>query len=239
KTTSHLGVDPQTFMLALNGSVNVLKVIKFNASLSVVVKANAWSFDAAASMDFFGIATLSGQIHLDSEGNFEITLNGKLIIGSSSFGLEGDFHFHLESRHTTDTIGNPYYIFDLSGGASVSVNVFGISLAGVGLDFSFHAEGSGRTPLTLSLTVHIHLLFITISKTPPFTSGSLGLPQPVWLAGAGPPSDASQSTDRSWPATSIAPQQLVLNVGPRAANRNIAVPAPGTSNDDTYLIQQV
>ena len=61
------------------------------------------------------------------------------MLGSSSFGLVGEFHFRVRSEVTEDAIGNPYYFFELSGGASVEARIFGLSF-GVGLDFSFTAE---------------------------------------------------------------------------------------------------
>src|SRR5207302_6596593 len=112
-----------------------------------------------------------GSIFLDSKGNFDVQLSGQMIIGSSSFGLIGSFHFRVRSQATLDAIGNPYYVFELSGGASVEVRVFGITLAGVGLDFSFHAEGAGRTKIELSVTVKIDLGLFTIQKTAHFTIG--------------------------------------------------------------------
>ncbi len=104
-----------------------------------------WKLHADASLDFFGIATLSGSIDLDSEGGFDVQLRGRMVIGSSSFGLIGEFHFRVRSQVLERTPFGNTYIFELSGGASVEARVFGITLAGVGLDFSFTAQGAGRT----------------------------------------------------------------------------------------------
>ncbi|MFZ0040303.1 MAG: hypothetical protein WAK93_03285, partial [Solirubrobacteraceae bacterium] len=245
---TELGIAPESFGLSLNGSVDILKVIDFNTSISVVVggpdplTGNAdgfWSFNANASMNFFGLATLSGSIYLDADGNFEISLSGSMTLGSSSFGLSGSFSFHLESRETSTNIGNPYYIFDLSGSADVGVDVFGISLADVGLSFSFHAEGSGSVPITLSVTVHVHILFVTVSKTAHFTIGYLQLPAPVYLAGNG---TGSQAQAQSWsgvaPAagnTTAVGSPLYLNVGTGAQYRDIG----GDGTNDGYTIKQI
>ena len=107
-----------------------------------------------------------------------------MVIGSSSFGLIGEFHFRVRSQMLTRTPFGNTYIFELSGGASVEARVFGITLAGVGLDFSFTAQGAGRTKIELSVTVRIHLLFVTIKKTARFTIGYLELPPLVYLAAA-------------------------------------------------------
>ena len=39
----------------------------------------------------FGIATLHGLGYIDSDGNFELSLSGRMVIGSDSFGLIGEF----------------------------------------------------------------------------------------------------------------------------------------------------
>jgi hypothetical protein len=228
--TERLGVAPNSFLLALNGKIEILKVLKFDSSLRIEVKDNEWSFRLNADVDFFGIVSLSGSVFLDSDANFDINLRGRMVLGSSSFGLSGSFHFRVRSEATTDNIGNPYYIFELSGGATVRARLFGITLAGLGLNFSFKAEGAGRTKVELKVTVKVKILLATVKKTARFTIGYLELPKPVYLAGQ---SGSTISSARNWdPET---PSELHLNVGSRAQFRNIA---EGEANE-SYLIEQI
>src|ERR1051325_1937676 len=147
-----------------------------------------------------------------------------MVIGSDSFGLVGDFEFHITSLVTIDNTGNPYYKFDLGGSASVKARLFGITLAGLGLSFNFHAEGQGAVPITLSIRVEIELLFVTITKTATFQIGVLQFPKPVFLAG-----DAS-GNPQAWDGG-----ELVLNTGSRASSRNLGEDI----QDESFTIEQI
>ena len=105
-------------------------------------------------MNFFGIASLSGTIMLKSNGDFDVSLNGGMTIGSSDFGLRGDFSIRVFSLHYDDV----HYRFGLSGSASVKVRAFGVTLAGVGIGFDFgvdtaNADSHGR--VKIELKVHV------------------------------------------------------------------------------------
>ncbi len=261
--TNHLGVPGDSFLLSLNGQISLLKVLNFNASITIAVsqttltqlqvgpvtiaqgtQTGGWYFEANADVSFFGIATLSGAIFLDANGDFTVSLNGGITIGSSDFGLSGNFSFLISSQH--DTFGG--YRLLLSGSANVSVNAFGISLAGIGVDFSVCAStsktyqcpdgyttGGASTPLNLDIHIHVHILFVTISGTAHFTLGYLQLPQPVYLGGS--QGDIPAQTDGASGAQDWAPsgaQTLTLNVGSYQQQRNIAT--DGTS--DMYEIAQ-
>ena len=137
------------------------------------------------------------------------------MLGSSDFGLVGQFSIFVESQAPTPTA--PYYTFELSGSASVSLNVFGISLAGLGVGFDFKAQGSGSVPITLSFDISIHFLFWTIHKTASFTLGYLQLPTIVFLAGAAGSCPSGPNTagcqPQTWNGVAGSPQPLYLNVG--------------------------
>ncbi|HEX4527586.1 MAG TPA: hypothetical protein VH108_12695 [Gaiellaceae bacterium] len=223
-----IGIAANSFLLDVNGKIEILKVLKFDAGLKIVVLGSHWSFNAHADVDFFGIVQLSGSIFLDDLGNFDVQLSGGMTLGSSSFGLIGTFHFRIRSQATPGVFGNTYD-FELSGGARVEARVFGITLAGVGLDFSFSAHGSGRTKIELSVTVSIDLGLFSISKTAHFTIGYLELPKQVYLA-------AEQSDIHQWDSTNGG--DLYLNVGNRVTqdgDRNIGDGEP----NESYLIEQL
>ena len=223
-TTSQteLGIAPGSFYLAVSGQVDILKVFDFNASMTIYVGPDPntgaegyWSFNANANMSFFGLATLSGTIFLDSDGNFRINLNGQIVLGSSDFGLVGQFSIFVESQAPTPTA--PYYTFELSGSASVSLNVFGISLAGLGVGFDFKAQGTGKVPITLSFDMSIHFLFWTIHKSGHSRSGiwssrrscsSRARPAVARMAQHGPVASRRRGTGAAG-----SPQPLYLNVG--------------------------
>ena len=137
-------------------------------------------------MDFFGLATLSGNLYLDSDGNFDLGLSGRMVLGSDDYGLVGEFSIRITSLTRDDGT----YRFELSGSARVKVRAFGITLAGVGLAFSFHVDtaevdSTGRVKIELSIRVEVEFLFFTISGTVNITLGYLQLPPPVYMASDG------------------------------------------------------
>src|ERR1041385_2781397 len=197
------GIDPG-FVLDIHGQISILKILNFDAGVKVVVGDHFWSFQINADISFFGIASLHGRGYIDSNGNFDISLSGRMVIGSDSFGLVGDFEVHITSI-VSIVNDRSYYRFDLGGSAHVRARLFGITIAGLGLGFNFHAEGQGRVPVTLEVEVEIDLGLFSISKTGRFQIGVLQLPQDPIFAG-----------DLNNPAI-WSGGQLVLNTGARAA----------------------
>ena len=198
QNTTLVGVAANSFLLDLNGSVSILKVLNFEAGLRIVVANGGWSFNAFVTLDFFGLASLSGTVALNSRGDFSINISGFLQLGSSSFGLRGDFSFSitscvrggaLEIAPCSTTPGaDGTYVLQLSGSASVKVRAFGITLAGVGLSFRFAVDTAtagpdGRVKIELTVKVTITILGIDITKTARFTIGYLQFPPPTYLAG--------------------------------------------------------
>ena len=111
---TELGIAPGSFYLAVSGSVDILKVFDFNASMTIYVGPDPntgaegyWSFNANANISFFGLATLGGTIFLDSDGNFQISLSGQIVLGSSDFRLVGQFNIFVQS--TGPKPGAEYY----------------------------------------------------------------------------------------------------------------------------------
>ncbi|HSF97125.1 MAG TPA: calcium-binding protein, partial [Ornithinibacter sp.] len=232
-----------SFLLDLNGSVSILKVLNFDAGLRIVVANGGWSFNAFVTLDFFGIASLSGTVALNSRGDFSINISGFLQLGSSSFGLRGDFSFSitscvrggaLEIAPCSTTPGaDGTYVLQLSGSASVKVRAFGITLAGVGLSFSFSVDTAtagpdGRVKIELRVKVTVTILGIDITKTARFTIGYLQFPPPTYLAGNG------SGTLRDWGDSDTV---LHVNVGDAAQRtaRNIGV----DDTDESVIIEQV
>ena len=233
--TTRLGVAGNSFLLALSGEVVIFEVLRFDASFSVVVRNGGWRFDFSAGIDFFGILTINGSGFLDSRGNFDITLQGRFVIGSDDFGLSGQATFRVWNIVSADTSGNPIYDFGLSIDASLRARLFGITLAGVGFNVTFSASSrdgdasGGRVKIQLSVTVSIDLGLFSISKTARFTIGYLQFPPPVFLAGDADGPDANLQNNWDPAGDGI----LYLNVGSRAGFRNIAE----DETDEAYVIR--
>ncbi len=226
-----IGVSPHSFTLDLQGHIELLKVLKLDAHLTFVVgklhaggrhRRGCLVLQRVRRRDFFGLATLSGSVFLNSQGSFDLRLSGHMQIGSSSFGISGNFSVHVSSQfYANGDSGCSYidgcYAFLLEGSASVSMHAFGISLAGLGIGFSFGFDtrtmgNDGRVPITLSVHVHVSFLFFSINATAHFTIGYLQFPPPIYLAG-------EQNHQQSWSSSG---GDLYLNVGSRAQYRNIA-----------------
>ena len=176
-----------SFTLSLTGTVNLLEIVRFDASFTIAVSNGNWYLRANATMKLFGLAGMSGSVELWSNGDFNVNLSGYLQIGSSSFGIRGDFGFHVESRTYLEN-GVTYYRFNLSVSADVSVRAFGFTIAGAGISASFGldtktAGADGRVKVELSIEVRIRFLFWTFRKTASFTLGYLQFPRPTYLAG--------------------------------------------------------
>ncbi|NOS68309.1 MAG: calcium-binding protein, partial [Verrucomicrobia bacterium] len=185
------GIAPG-FVLALNGQVKLLGVLNFNASFNLVVSAGGeWQVDFNANVSFFGIATIYGGGYFDSKGNFDITLSGRIILGSNDWGIRLSASVHIVSKHFAD--GTFYFLLSVSG--SAEVRAFGITFAGirVGVTFSvgtpFGGVAGGEIEVVLSLYVSVTIDFglfdITIGGTVRFSIGTITLPKPSFLVGNG------------------------------------------------------
>ena len=131
-----VNLTADTFELAVAGKIEVLEVIKVEASFKIVIGFDFWSIDLSLDLDFFGIARLSGSFHLDSTGMFDLRVAGYVSLGGGGTGLFGNFTFNLSNGFLLDVndidgdgdtteirrdgSGNAFYRFELSGSADVS-----------------------------------------------------------------------------------------------------------------------
>ncbi len=235
-----LGVAPG-FLLDISGKLSLLKVLNLDAHLMVYVNGSEWHLHADAGVDFFGLATLSGVVDVYSNGDFRVSLTGRMVLGSDDYGLVGNFNFTIYSEHyvydgsgTTGITGTTYYRFGVSASASVKVRAFGISLAGVSLGFSLTADSrlggdDGRVKLVASVHIEVDFGLFSIGGTVHITIGYIQLPPPVFMG-----SDGSTG-NRTWdPGVSTA-RTLYLNVGTLATYRNIGV----EDVNETMTIEQI
>ena len=223
-------IAAQSFTLIMTGEVKILEVLTFDASFAILVGgmrtvdvgSNAgrystasqvylgvgdWVFDFSANMNFFSIATLNASGWLNSDGHFNITVGGGIILGSSSFGLFGraDFHVYLDQNPTTQE-----FRFGVQMAAIVGARAFGITFAEVSIGFSLTAEGSGRVPVVAEASFSIKILFVRIRASFDITLGYVQLPTIIFLAG-------DQANEKTWSGGT-----LYLNMGDtRASERGI------------------
>jgi hypothetical protein len=241
------------FKLSLNGSVAFLEVL-VRRGFTIIVGADhaghsgvgKWSVAFNASMSFFGLATMAASGWFDSNGYFDISLDGGLTLGTSDFGLVASFHFRVGfgERLKTDANNNTlqvdpdndgvftntteteyYFLVEASG--SAKLRAFGITLAGISIGFSVTAKGEGRVPVVVSAQATIEFLFFDITVRMKFTLGYIELPKKIYLAG-------EQATPTLWspPANGV----LYLNMGEtRNASRGIGQGA----EDELYIIEHV
>ncbi len=240
------------FKLQLTGSVTLLKLFSFNAGFTIEVgktsatdssfAAGDWYLDAYAGLSFFGFG-LSGSIFLNSDGNFSLTLSGRMQLGGSFMGIRGDFHLEI-SFLTHEQDGIVWYTLFIGGGASVEVyfdfKLFEISL-GVGLDLSVsadsrNADSNGDVPLRFRITVRFKVLGSWYSRSDTFTIGSVRFPVVPYLAGNGNTYTGGDSFKslREWRSTD---RDLWVNVG-GSAQRTARAVSTGVINE-TVRIEQI
>ncbi|TMC40761.1 MAG: hypothetical protein E6J28_00745, partial [Chloroflexi bacterium] len=239
RNANGLNIGGHSFLLHISGTISILDVIRLQTTIEFVVGGGPhtvtvdnspytvplgegdWLFFFSASANFFGIG-LAATGWVDSFGEYDMSLNGGITIGSSSFGLSGSIHFRTY-LHIERPIIN--YHFLLSFGGSVSVRAFGISLAGCSISGSLHADGpGGEIPLILSVHISISFLFFSINADASFNIGTIKLPKPVYLAGdAGGGAADGQATWHGGGAT------LWLNTGARS-NAHTGYPGSGVSS---------
>ncbi len=146
-------------------------------------------------MSFFGLATLSGDVTLDSEGQLQHrpqrAAHPRVRRLRPPRRLRHPGHLAVP-RHGAD-IGT--YRFELSGSASVSVRAFGISLGGIDVGFRFvldtkDGNADGEVPIRLTVRVEVDFGLFSIGGDATFTVGYLRIPKPISSAATAPTATA-------------------------------------------------
>ncbi len=245
-----------SFSLMLNGSVSLLEVLKFNASFEILVGGNQnvsfnanghpvtetlgdgnWYVHFNASLSFFGLATLSASGDFDWQGQFAVSLNGDVLLGTHSFGLEGDFSLGASLYFDNPAFGTGIH-FDINGSAEVSARLFGITFGSLGVSFDARIDSNsgGSVEVKVSVSVKIHILFVTIHAHASFSIGTVQLPTPYYLAG-------EQGNAQAWDP-SVDNGTLYLNTGTRSSQRNLGAvdttvldkDDPTNRNSESYIL---
>lgn len=182
--TSLLGNSIPRGTLEVNvGSLALVLINEFEVaqgSARVTFANGKWDFFASLSFDVFGIATMSGQIHLYSTGEFSFSINGSLNLGGGGTGIFGNAYVnasYLATNNGNDTLDGGTDL-RVSGGGSFRLKIVGITLLGVSIGFNYNGA-SGR----LSATGCVETFLGDICRT--FTVGyfRVSAPPPVYLAG--------------------------------------------------------
>ena len=245
RNATTIGIAGKSFLLDVNGTVSILKVFTFDAGMHFEIgreieggpqKKGAWFFRANAGVDFFGLASLSGTIFLNSDGDFDLQLAGYMQLGTSSFGLRGDFSIGITSIHETTPV--EYYYFRLAGSASVRVRAFGVTLVGLGIGFEFEFDTrnigmDGRVPIVLSVHIEVDLWLFSVNADASFTIGYLQFPKPTYMGSNGV---LTNGTYRTWNASD---RVLVLNVGDQAHRTARNIGTDPTDTSENVLVEQV
>ena len=243
--STRIGIAAHSFRLDLSGTLSLLKVLNLDANFSVVYSAGAWHLHADASISFFGLGNLGGSVDLYSNGDFQVSLHGDLLLGSRAFGLGGAFSIGVSSLHyQKPSDPNTYYQLHIWASAEVSVYVAGLTFASVGVGFDVSldtgtAGADGKVKIEASVTVKLKILFVTLTFHVNVTIGYLQLPPPTYLAGACAYGSTCSTTQLRFWDNNGAPATLYLNVGDqsRRTARNIGTLA--TDNAESFIIEQV
>ncbi|MEW6158034.1 MAG: hypothetical protein AB1813_11415, partial [Verrucomicrobiota bacterium] len=208
-------IPANSFLLDLHGELAILSVLKFDASFKMVIRDYEWSVEFEASIDFFGIGFLSIAGGLNSEGEFEIDVQGSLSIGVPGFGLFGDGSFRISytDSNGVSLFGTGPYILAFHGEAGLRIELFGFTLAEVRMIFDY-TSATGKISVTAIFSIDFGLFSIDFETT--FTIGYLRLPPPPVLA------DLNGGV-------------LYLNVGSRGPLRNY----DSENIHELYVIKQV
>ena len=137
------------FRLAVHGDVNILSIIKVSGTMTIVVDHSAWSItvpQSGALTATFGPLSLSAYGNIQSNGHFDLTFTGSIVLGWDSTGISGSGTIHASFDGTN-------FAFSIGGSFSAKfagINLFGISASGsvtgtLGqtVTFKVHVEGSG------------------------------------------------------------------------------------------------
>ena len=229
------------FLLQVGGKATVFNPTSPNggANMEVTLARGEWIVALSAKLSFFGFGELEAKGWVRSNGHFAIQLRGGITLGSSSFGLVGEFKFYvfLTEVPKPGFPGETEYAFGAGFSASVDARLFGITLAGVSLSASVSAQGSGETDLIARVTVRIKILFVTVSKSASFKIGTIRLPTPVYPAGG------ATSDSENLGTASFSGGALYLNMGNRA-DANSTVPFSGrglgdADPDESFTVEHV
>jgi len=197
------GINPGTFAMSLSGKLELFSVLKIESSFELIIENYAWYFAVSASLDFFGIGSLSIEGSVNSEGEFFFGIEGEIGIGAAGFGIFGSAGFSLGYGDSNGTMlnGDGNYIIEFHGHVSASIQLAGITLAGISLTFDYNS-GSGE--ITVEACIEIFLIFDTLEICVTFSVGFLRTP---------PPGE---------PASLESGGVLRLNMGDRASMRGYA-----------------
>ncbi|HEX4999276.1 MAG TPA: LEPR-XLL domain-containing protein, partial [Terriglobia bacterium] len=238
-----LGIARQTYRVELlNASVTILSAITLTGSGFAEVTGGVFRIQASLGGNFLSVVSVSASAFFSSEGEFSLSLDGGLTLGTTGFNIHGTAHLgvSLLDNNGTAPFGNGNKVLSISGSVTVSGTLFYVSLPSVTIGVSYTSSTGAITvnvgpvpvPGIAYKTVNLGILgkvkvpypIITL-KYFRFTIGSLSY---------------SASADPVPPPPVVLGQVngsglLTLNVGPDAAARNLSI----EDIDESVLIEGV
>ena len=158
--TGVVPIDRRTFTAAMSGNIKLLNVLTLSGGLNIKITNNAWIVqvpsDNQLSLDFFNIASVHAYGFFNSNGAFNIHVNGELKLGSDDFGVkgQGDIHVYNSADDPGTITSTPGNLF-LDGSGYLGGTLFGVSFGG---DVNLQYDGdTGRIHADIDVSVGIHI----------------------------------------------------------------------------------
>jgi hypothetical protein len=195
RTVNGVSIAHDSFTAAMSGNVNLLGVLKLSGGITVTVQDGAWMVQIPQSnqlsLSFFNIANVNAYGFFNSQGAFNIDVNGSLQLGDSAFGVSGGGDIHVYNNpDTTGSLADARGNLNINGTVHMTGTLFGVYVD-TGVTFNYDgSDGRIYTDIDVSVGIHIHIhtIFGDINYdggfsvyTAHFTIGYLVQPPPVQL----------------------------------------------------------
>ncbi len=199
-----LGLERGSLFVSFDGNMKLLSLIDLHGSGFIEYSQGLFRMEVAMGFELLGSGVdVSG--FFSSEGEFELYVAGHLNIGFAGSGLQGNASFYISrlDDNGKDPYGDLNFEFNVYGHIGASLQLFGITLAGLDVSFGYF-QSNGR----VFVRPCVQLLFWEACTE--FTVMYIKPPPKVFLAGNA--DDAEGTAFRGG--------ELYLNMGPRALLRN-------------------
>ena len=198
------GLERGSYFVSFVGDMKLLSVIEMHGSGFIEYSDGLFRMEVAMGFEILG-SGVEASGFFSSEGEFELYVAGHLMIGFPGFGVQGDASFYISrlDDNGKDPYGDLNFEFNVHGYIGASLQLFGISLAGVNLSFGYIGS-TGRVFVKPCVQI------LAWQACSDFTVMYIQPPPKVYLAGNADDTEG----------TAFAGGDLYLNMGPRAYLRN-------------------
>jgi Ca2+-binding RTX toxin-like protein len=151
-STGFVGADASVgpyFFLLYEGKLDVLGIVNFNAEGYITINPDGLIFSLSISGNFLSLVSVDGTISFNSEGEFNLHVEGGFKVGPSGFNI--DVHASLDvallDSNGINLGGDGAYKITASGRVDGTATIFFIPIS-VGLGISLASNGDVRVTLT-------------------------------------------------------------------------------------------